>query len=415
MLYDNLPIALPWYNGISKQDRFRWNAKQGTVICQIAPNNGLLPFQLKKPTTSAFPISWTIRCMQHQPLEWYDSNDDPIIADLSAFTVSALIGETFDGNDYITFRNFKNALNIITGSTLGTVLPTGIYYMRMDFEDPTLDIWVSELFRVPEDAFAWNAPDTVNYLTFKWRHDSDIKPIHYDNDPLDGDGNIQGFYNLLYLDTTLTASEPTMEVTGQKDGKDELIPTFMKAIIKYRVSAVIPDYLKVALHLMQMHNFKYVATEQAIRQGFVKNMDVTSTLTTDGAHSIVEVLFEQMILLSDTVCSDNMTPPDPFILMDDPIHLDITGCPDTGEFDVRCTGAGVPLPDGIYGELWGAIGGGAYSLIYVHIDTAALVPGWAHVSCGIFAAGMDHFKIVFRTFSFDVGLETSSFTLALTC
>lgn len=413
MLFDNLPLSLPWYNDIAKQDRFKLNVAQDAIFCQLAPNDGLLPFQFRKDAASAFPASWTIRCMQRKPLEWYNpgGNEDPVIADLSHFIVPALHGETLDGEDVITFIQSSNALNILLGSTLGDVLPPGIYYMQMDFLDPGIESFYSEIFRVPEDGFDYDSPGSTNYLTFKWKHSSDIRPIHYGVDyGVAPDGY---FYNKLILDSIVTASEPILDIEIQKDGKNEPFATFQKAIIKYHVTAFVPDYLKIALHLMEIHDWKYLVDVKGIREGEIKNLEVTSSLANDGAQSVVEILFEQMVLISSTNCEDNMTEPEgESFFADTPFVLTTGFCEPSGDISVSLTGG--PASGPCYGELWGDAGAG-YVLAYSHIDISAMTTHGPWVGNVGPATGFTHFKIKFRTFTFYVTLESSVSVPTATC
>lgn len=299
MLFENLPLSLPFYPGLKFQDRFRQNVAKAPHIHQLAPYDGLLPFQIRKPILSELPIALYIRCAGDYSLDEYlDGATDTIVGNLSPFISTMFDATTLDGMDVITFKEATNSLGMVGSAVAGGLLH-GVYYLHAVFSDATE--WVSELFRVPEDRFPWNDPTLCNYPSLKWWHGSDIAPIHYPGDT--------SFFSRVYLDTFITASEPTYEAVVEKDGNGEVFPTFQKMVIKYRLSQIVPDFLKVAFYVMQMHDNVILTTEKGIRSGEIKNLDISSTLTNDGSFSQVEILFEQTTLLINTSCEDNMEAP----------------------------------------------------------------------------------------------------------
>jgi len=388
MLFNNLPLPLTWHNNLLLQDRFRQNVAVNAVHAQLAPYNGLLPFQIIHPTTSELPYSWKIKCATDATVANIIAGyTEPTILDISGFAISALTAETLDGNDILTFKNANNSLAILAGLAGGLV--PGVYYMEMIFTSVNAGVpIVSELFRVPVDRFQWNVPSTCNYPVLKWYHNSDFKPIHYPGDA--------SFYNLLYLDSFVTASEPELEITGEKDGNDELFPTFQKAVIKYRLSAVVPDFIKIALFIMQMHDNKFLTLEYGLRTGEIKNIDVSASLTNDGAYSVVEILFEQMQLITDTSCDDEMVEPSPYSISDGQT-LVTTYCEAGGAVTAEITAI---FATGVYGELWGKIAG-VYTKVYNYISRADLLAGWTgNIGAGL---GVTEFKVRYRTFVFYTG------------
>lgn len=401
MLYDNLPVSLPWYPRIELQDRLRQNVAVDPKICQLAPYDGVLPFQFRKPARSELPVNWVIKCVGAARAEDYMAGHvDAVVVDMSSFIMSALQWTTLDDTDIFTFIWDNNSFDLIT-TTVIDGLPPGIYYMEMEFtqynpEDGYGGNWVSETFRVPEDRFSWIDELTCNYPRIMWYHETDLKPIHYL-----GDGS---FYNLLFLDTFITASEPVFEIKGEEDGLGELIPTFQKAIIKYRISAIVPDFIKVALYIMQMHDYKEVMTERGFRHGEIKNPEVSHSLLSDGAYSVVELLFEQMQLITNTACSDQMEPPLGYEIGYTPT-LVTTFCNGSGGIFAHVTTLGVPF--GTYGVLQGRIGLGAFTNCYPYISRTQLLSGWSGNIGG--GTGFTSFRVVFWTFSFSVGNTATSF------
>jgi hypothetical protein len=418
MLFDNFPLPLPWYPLVTLQDRFRQNVAMNAVITQLAPNDGLLPFQFRKPTSSEYPATWKIKCAENGILQDYiDGYSDSTVLDISSFSLSALEvltlvdADTLIDYDYFIFKNEKNSLSILAALAGG--LPPGVYYMEMDFgtgipsNPESGGKWCSETFRVPSDVFTWDIPaEECNYPCFKWSNNSEIAPLHYDS----GDDNL--FYNLLYLDTWITASEPVYEQTGENDGYNEFHANFQKLIIKYRLSCAIPDYIKIALYAMQLHENKYLFTEHQLRQGEIKNLEISATLSTDGALSFVEMLFEQMVLTVKTNCMEEMAAPVGYsIVLDTPVVLTTGFCDASGAVDASVTGG--PIPAGIFAELWGQVGVGAYTLVYPYISKADLIAGWSgNIGPG---TGIGHFKLVFRTFAFYVTAESTISVPSPTC
>ena len=405
MLFENMPLPLPWYPSVTLQDRFRQNVAQDAVIIQLAPSDGLLPFQFRKPSASALPVTWKIKCCSQGVAlqEYIDGYEDSTACNISAF-ISLLEKFTLVDPidpvilmDYFMFRNEYNATPTIT-VTLPDGLPEGVYYMEMDFGSSSGGKWCSETFRVPPDRFSWDVPsEDCNDPCLKWSHDSDIAPMHYDPSII----ILTPFYNLLYLDTFITASEPVFEVKGEQDGMDEFHSTFEKIIIKYRISCIIPDYIKIALYAMLIHENKYLFTEKALREGKIKNLEVSSTLSSDGAHSQVELLFEQISLFVKTGCANDMIGPDLVEMVETPT-LETDYCEASGGVTVLIT---TSLPPSVYGELWGGISG-VYSAAIGYISRDALLAGYSGMVLP--SSGYDAFKIRFKNFTYYVGESTIS-------
>lgn len=409
MLFDNLPLPLPWYPKVTLQDRFRQNVAMDAIITQLAPMDGILPFQLRKPSNNLLPITWKIKCAANgNILDYIEGFEDPTVVDLSSVISTKLSWltreETGTGDmyDYIIFNYESNDFYIIVG-TLPDGLPPGVYYMEMDFgprsgdEDPALTgKWCSETFKVPTDRFTIDRRSLgCNYPSFQWSHNSDIEPIHYDS------SDDVPFYNILILDTWITASEPQYVTEGKNDGLEEYHEQFQKAVIQYHISAIVPDYIKVSLYLFLLHENKHIFTEHNLREGDIKNVKVTSSLSDDGAHSIVEILFEQMSLMVKTNCDINMRIPPGFEIGGGPWTLSVHACFASGLIEVLMDS----FPAGYYGELWGYIGAGPdYGLLVPYISRTDLLAGWSTIVGP--PANYSHYKVVIRTFTFPVAEST---------
>ena len=411
MIFENFPLPLPWHKKVTLQDRFRQNVALNAVVTQLAPSDGLLPFQFSKNWEGVLPVTWKIKCCKTNNIEDYlTSNPDDTTIDISDFIVPALewtsfVLEGIGERDYIIFKNEKNSLDILADLVDG--LPPGVYYMEMDFGEGH-DVWVSETFRVPTERFTWGLPpdDDCKFCCFKWSHNTDIKPMHYDGD------EDTPFYNLLYLDSFIHASEPIYEVAGDNDGLNEFHASFKKLMVKYRVSAMVPDYIKVALFAFHLHENQTFYSERGLREGDIKNYEITSQIQQpDGALSIVEVMFEQISLLVNTNCPEAMAEPEGVGIGFTPPTIAVDFCESSGTVTVLATGGTIPA--GLYGELWGRDGTDPFELAYPYISAADLYAGWSGDIGG--GTGFDSFEIRYRTFTYYDGASSGPVAATPSC
>lgn len=417
MLFNNLPLSLPWYSRIFLQDRFRNHVSKDVVFAQLAPFDGLLPFQFNKISTSELPAHWKIKCVGDATLEDYlGGHEDDVAMDISTLIATNLQWGSFVEDstvkDWFMFKNSGNVTGINTISPFG--LEPGLYYMEMKFPDSvntdgialdTFDgLYVSEIFRVPEEKFTWNnASNECKFVALKWYHNSPIKP----NIVYPGDGS---FFNLLYMDSFIAASEPEVEIEGEKDGNNELIPTSQKASIKYTFSALVPDFVKVALYAMEIHDFKELTTEYGFRKGELKNMAVSHEETSDQAYSVVILSFEQMALLTTTSCAGTLIEPEETTL-DGGQAISVDFCSGSGGVVVRCpTG----FAAGFYAKLWGKIAGVWTEVAgYVPREAVSHSPWWiGTIDTGL---AITKFKLTYHTFYYDTGVESAEATPTITC
>lgn len=407
MLYNNLLTSLPFYEKVVLQDRFRPQVANDTIFAQLAPIDGLLPFQFRKPTESMLPKAWRIKCADtNKRLEDYlDGYEDDVVADLTDFIATQLEYATLvdaDGvaYDYFWFTYDTNSLGALI-SEVPSGLPHGYYYIEFLFDvlvtGETYEevAYCSEIFKVPEDeTFLWNAPDSCKYITLKWYNDADIDPIHYLND--------NSLYNLVYLETFITSSEPEVEIEQNPDGYNEPIPTNQKAVIKYRMSMLVPDYLKIAFYAMQIHDYIELTTERNLRSGQLKNIDVQYSLTTDAAYSAVDIVFEQMRLIVKTACPVSMESGG-VPTIDEGLALTTSYCQPTG-----AVSAIMPdVPEGVYGKLQYKFGGSPWVDSVSYIGRADLLTGWSGFVTPPGTA-LTKFRIAFYNFTGFVGYSAES-------
>lgn len=281
MIYKELPISFPWYDNIQQQNRYNENVEPFCDYKLITPRDALLPFQFYKTDVSgALPTAWKI----------YNINTGIEVADL-ATDIATLHRIVLEGREYFTY--YGQALTSLN-------LATGYYHSRMSWADGSFKY--SEMFHVPEKSFLLAGDGNVDYLKLVWYNMNDLNPIYYNNYGVD---MLPKFKQVVYLNTFVTASEPEILEDGERDGTDELVPTFQKGIIAYRITDLVPDFLKKALVLMQMHDYAGLTTKRSVRTGKMDTLKVNSALDASGALSIVDIIFHEAILLKKG-CGENM-------------------------------------------------------------------------------------------------------------
>jgi hypothetical protein len=283
MIFNELPTAFPWYDKKEKQNRYRENAEKLTSWGLITPRDALLPFQFWRGTTSAV-TGWTIK----------NADTDSNAAVLDAASVAKIRGAVKEGRSYVYYAG--EALSTSAGALS---LSKGLYYSVLTFADAS--VWYSETFYVPGCSFLTGT--AAEFLKLEWYNDTDIRPIFY-NDK-DG-GGIPYFRNVAYLDTFITQSEPEIIEDGEKDGNDEQVPTFTKALIRYRITELVPDYLKKALVLMQMHDHVTLTTRKGTRSGELLRLETATAPEAFGGLSSIDIIFEEDLLIKKG-CGDNMS------------------------------------------------------------------------------------------------------------
>jgi hypothetical protein len=277
MIFNELPISFPWYEVQNRQTRFKKNFEGMDPWGLISPKNSLLPFQIRN--SEGFPpTAWIIRNIE-----------TGAVTDISA-AIGAIRQTVLTAAQYWYFPG-----SAITGLDLAP----GFYESVITW---TTETHYSEIFRVPVCSFTAGAVNT-EFLKIEWYNKSDIPPIFYND--LDG-GGIPYFRNVIYLDSFIHASEPRIEEEGEEDGDGETVITFQKAIFTYRITELVPDFLKKALVLLQIHDFVFITPVNSPRSGQVKRATVTATLEFGGAFSAVEIAFNEEVETIKKACADNM-------------------------------------------------------------------------------------------------------------
>lgn len=290
LVFKQLPIIFPWYDRLQKQVRYRENVGKVCDYKLITPNDALLPFQFRRSFSLSTPTSWKI----------FEVNTNVEVRNITT-SLGDLKTKPAEAQNYFYYSGVP-----LTVSGIPIVpLPFGFYYSVIQFSDTTS--FYSEVFHIPADSFSitpimvGNYTD-MNYIRLQFWNNCDLRPILY-NDLVGGDSV---FKQTVYLDTILTSTEPELFVDGAKDGNDVVIPTFQRLVIKHRISNLVSDYLKVALHLLPLHEKLSIVLHQGLDYGDIDKISIQSTVEASGALSMVEMLWEQELAVVKTGCCDNM-------------------------------------------------------------------------------------------------------------
>ena len=270
-----MPIVFPFYDQIPNQNRYRENVEDLTQFDLISPNNALLPFQIEMPANKPHPTNWSI-------FKLNSSGVFGAYGDLTANWNKIHIYQ-FADRQVATYRGDALVMN---GSDMG--LNCGHYYTRIAFGDGTA--YYSEVFFIPENAFA--VGDTNDFIQVDFWNEKDILPILYRDN----------FRQTIYLNTFVHSFEPEIEEETEKDGFNNAIPVFQKLVLRYKFTEVVPDFIKLALISLQMHDHVTLTTEY--RAGEIDRVQVTAQPHEGGGFNDVDVVFEDNIIYK-TNCDQN--------------------------------------------------------------------------------------------------------------
>ncbi len=183
------------------------------------------------------------------------------------------------------------------GRVQTTPLPVGAYYCVISF--PGSQTRFSEVFQVCD--FSILQTD-IPYLKLQWYNDSDLNPIFY-NDKVSG---VPRFTNVLYVDSFIHEYEPEIVVEPETDGLGKPYGGFKLANLRYRISIIVPAYLKKALVLTQMHDHVILTTAgPEHRTGELENLNTSTDPVLNGAFTNLEITFEDNFI-QKTSCNQNM-------------------------------------------------------------------------------------------------------------
>lgn len=261
MIYSELPLAFPWYNNLYKQNRFRRNCLNVKPFKLITPNDALLPFQLYRAGDALKSIA-----------EWKVFNSDgSMVKDLIA-EVAKLNNKLIDDKQYTWYK----------GDVLSLDLPCGFYYSRIRYDEESV-YYFSEVFFISNFSIAGN-PD---FLRITYKHTCDIGPVKYAS--MDAE-----YQNILFLDTFLTHTEPAYIEEVEKDGFGNETVVFNKFQNRYITQFIVPDYLKTAIVVLQIHKAASIVTNNAVNAIAVNRLFVKTSIVEDagGCESLIDLTIE---------------------------------------------------------------------------------------------------------------------------
>lgn len=326
MLFQELPTPFPIHDAIEKQARFDVNTDEPCGSSLISPSDAILPFQLRKTKTSERPAK----------MEILKASDNSLVIDISE-AITAMVTVSRAGFDYIT--HLGQRLYDFSAAAWMDLKP-GEYYVRLIFPDASM--YYSEAFTVPQRRFYIGVPGSCPYLKLEWSNPSDISPLYY--------ASVQGdrLVNVLYLDSNIKNSEPEIEIEGTQNGDNVLIPNFQKVTVKYRIADFVPDFVKLALSVMPIHENIVLTTEGGKRSGKILNVSVESTPEDAGGYfSDVAIVFEEALVIRRG-CNDVMlTDPCPQLPAPGVIALNVMEAPNFSGLQITAT-----LPAGTYADIY---------------------------------------------------------------
>ena len=274
-VFKELPTVLPFYTQIKQQSRFRENA-QDEPFKLICYRNAMLLFQIEVEGTKPAPTAFVLVDLEGNETELQ-------LNQLQVYEYDGIKKIVYNG----TILKKTNGANIF--------LSCGYYYAYLRFNDTVKPNYLySEVFYVPQDNFATQSTTFGKYIRFQFWNDSDIEPIIYR-------GN---FRQTIFLDTFVSAYTPEIEEEAEKDGENTAIPTFQKMTMRYKVFDYVPNYVKIALISMQMHDNATITTNDG-RTGILKKILVNVTPDDDGFMDAVEIVFDDEMLVK-THCNNQL-------------------------------------------------------------------------------------------------------------
>ena len=269
-LKKELPTVLPWYENLQNQIRFRENNKDVEIYRNITSvEEYFIPFVFKVPKGYGRPIEWKIKQM------------NGITIDISS-QINLLYYIEYDDFLYIYyFGTYGNGFSI-------GIPVVGYFWMEIKF--PNAHPSYGKTY-YSEVLFA--KCDRNTYLDIHFSNEGDIEPIRYRN----------GFKQIAILDTFLHTAEPEIEEEGERDGENNLIPTFVKMTVRQNAEVIVPDYMKTALSSLQMHDNIWIGNGYN-GSGDIDRATVTAQTDETGAFSSVIIDF-QTDVMSKKICDNN--------------------------------------------------------------------------------------------------------------
>lgn len=272
-LIKELPTVLPFYTDIRNQNRFKENVKKKCPFQLLSPKNAFLPFLIQIPKGSAKPTSFKLISLNGAETNLMNNVNILKAIDFEDFAYCYYKGETLT----FKYETIEQELNLKGG-----------YYIELTIGGIK---YFSEVFVMEEEIK--NSEFGNKFIKIEFWDSKDIEPIRYR----------QAFKQVVYLDTFIHTSEPEIEEETENDGNNNPNPTFSKLLIKQKIEIIVPDFLKIALMTLPMHE-EIKIFDQNKREGKIDRTKVTPTTVSGGAFATLEIVFETDIL-TKTLCDEN--------------------------------------------------------------------------------------------------------------
>ena len=275
-LIKELATVLPFYTDIRNQNRFKENVKKKCPFQLLSPKNAFLPFIIQIPQGSPKPKTFKLISLNGNETDLSNNIDILKAIDFEDFAYCYYKGETL----VFKHETIEQELNL-----------TGSFYIELNIDDV---IYFSEVFVMKEEIKNSEFPN--DFIKIEFWDSKDIEPIRYRD----------GFKQEIYLDTFIHTSDPEIEEETENDGNNNPNTTFSKLLIKQKIEVLVPDFLKIALMTLPMHD-EVKVFDQNKREGKIDRTKVTPTTVANGAFATLEIVFETDIL-TKTLCDENKIP-----------------------------------------------------------------------------------------------------------
>lgn len=218
------PVAFPFYDKLRMQNRFKDNSKISKLYGLICPYDAVIPFQFVM--TEERVIKKILLCSNTSE---FDLTVNKNLIEVSSTDVGFIY--TYKGQQLkmIPYKGTEQPLKMQVDC---------YYWLKIEFTDGH-NVY-SELIQARN--FSINS--VCPYLKIEASHEQDIKPLQYS----------KGFKQVLFLDTFIYTAEPEIEEESEENGAGEIIPTFQRMNSNYKITDFVPNFLKLFLTSLQMHN-----------------------------------------------------------------------------------------------------------------------------------------------------------------
>ena len=271
-IFKELPIVFPFYELKGNQDQYRENVEGLNQYNLISPVNALLPFQIEMHLNKPNPTAWNIIRVDNGS----STNITASLPLVKVYTFAAKKQAVYFGNE-------------LTAGGVPLALTCGHYYTEIVFSDGTK--YYSEVFYVPENAFQVGAP--CEFVKVDFWNDKDVSPILYRDN----------FKQVIFLDTFVSSFVPEIEEEQEKDGLNNEVPIFQKLSLKYKIVDVVPDFIKIALISLQMHDNIFLTINES-RSGKIDRVQVTAQPHEGQGLNDVDIVFEDDVMYKSN-CDTN--------------------------------------------------------------------------------------------------------------